>query len=129
MFSLEEFEEKLFDISEEIPDEYYANLSGGIIVSPECKIHPKSHGDELCIMGEYCIRSESWRYIILYYGSFAKQYAASSDDFWEKRMREVLQHELKHHWESQAGLRGLEIQDKIDIAKYLDRKKKQQEKK
>ena len=124
MFTFDEFEEKVFDISEEIPDEFYANLSGGIIVSRQRKIHPKSVGSELCIMGEYVARSDIWRYIIIYYGSFVQQYANMDDAYWIKRIREVLEHELKHHWESQAGLRGLEIQDKIDLQNYLDRRRK-----
>ena len=122
MFTFDEFEEKVFDISEEIPDEFYANLSGGIIVSRERKIHPKSSGAELCIMGEYCVRSDLWRYIVIYYGSFVQHYASFNDGYWIKRIREVLEHELKHHWESQAGLRNLEIQDRIDLQRYLDSK-------
>ena len=124
MFTFDEFEEKVFDISEEIPEEFYANLTGGIIVSRARKLHPKSVGEDLCIMGEYTVRNERWRYITIYYGSFAQQYAMMSDDYWITRIREVLEHELKHHWESQAGFRDLEEKDKDFLQNYLNRKKK-----
>lgn len=123
MFTFDEFEEKVFDISEEIPDEFYANLTGGIVVNRACKVHPKSVGRELCIMGEYCVRSERWRYIVIYYGSFVQQYASCDDEYWVRRIREVLEHELKHHWESQAGFRDLEEKDKVDLQSYLNKKK------
>lgn len=53
MMTFEEFEQYLFDVSEQIPDQYYKELNGGIMAREECKIHAQSRGDELCIMGEY----------------------------------------------------------------------------
>ena len=40
-------------LAEELPYEFYRELSGGILLLPEEKRSP--HGDDLCIMGEYMI--------------------------------------------------------------------------
>lgn len=123
MLTYEEFETCLFEISEEIPDQFYRELNGGIIVKEERKIHPQSRGDELCIMGEYCVRQGMGRYIILYYGSFVQQYAHRPDAFWKMEMRHVLEHELTHHLESLAGEKDLEVEDEVELMKYMGGRK------
>ena len=49
-------------LAEELPQEFYRELSGGILLVPEAKRSP--HGPDLLIMGEY-IRSQMGRMIKL----------------------------------------------------------------
>jgi predicted Zn-dependent protease with MMP-like domain len=112
-------------IADGVPEEIYHKLNGGIILSPETKIHPKSVGKELVINGEY--HNEPYgmgRYIILYYGSLMRSYGHLSDEKLMKKVKEVLYHELIHHLESMAGDRSLERSDAEFLDNYL-RKRKQ----
>lgn len=84
------------------------------------KLHRQSvPGHPLYIAGEY-VRSQAMRSVILYYGSFMRLYGYQSFSAISDRIREVLLHELRHHWESLSGERGLEIEDAEHIAAYMD---------
>ena len=121
MLTFEQFEDYLFEAAEQIPKEYYTELNGGIMAREECKIHPDSRGEELCIMGQYCRNHNLGRYIVLYYGSFVHQYSGMPDGYWKSEIKKVLEHELTHHLESLAGEKDLEIDDKIQLMQYLQR--------
>lgn len=105
-------------LAEELPEEFYRDLNGGILLVPEAKRSP--HGPDLLIMGEY-IRSSLGRMIKIYYGSFEQMYSHLDEQQLTEQLREVLRHEFTHHIESLAGERGLEIKDEIQIREYLDR--------
>lgn len=110
-------------IAEEIPAELFQDLNQGIILLPEYKIHPESRGtNRLYIMGEY-VRSMAGRHIVIYYGSFEKVYSGYSIETIEEKLRETLYHEFIHHLESLAGEKDLEIEDKINLAKYKEKQK------
>ncbi|WIV11460.1 metallopeptidase family protein [Proteiniborus sp. MB09-C3] len=120
--TIEEIHEILDDIAEEIPDYFFEQLNGGIILLPEYKIHPESRDvDTLYIMGEYS-RSLTGRHIAIYYGSFKKVYSDVSMRALRNKLKDTLLHEFTHHLESLAGERGLEIKDFQDMQEY--RKKK-----
>lgn len=104
-------------LAEELPQEFYRELSGGILLVPEAKQSP--HGPDLLIMGEY-IRSQMGRMIKIYYGSFEQMYSWMDEETLTEQLREVLRHEFTHHIESLAGERGLEIKDEQQIRDYLD---------
>ena len=104
-------------LAEELPPEFYRDLSGGIVLMPEAKASP--HGPDLLIMGEYC-RSQMGRMIKIYYGSFERMYSWMDEEQLTEQLREVLRHEFTHHIESLAGERGLEIKDEQQIRAYLD---------
>ncbi len=114
-----EFEAAVGRISLSLPDELFEKLNGGIIVSPETKLHKKSVPENpLYIAGEYT-RSPSMRLITVYYGSFMRLYGHLDNAAIEERIDEVLRHELRHHWESLSGECGLEIEDADSIDDYL----------
>ncbi|MCL2106504.1 MAG: metallopeptidase family protein [Oscillospiraceae bacterium] len=119
MHSIDDVERILEEIAEELPEGFFRQLNGGIILLEEAKIHPRAPG--LCIMGEYSRRHDLGRYITIYYGSFARVYGHAPEAYLRKKLRETLLHEFTHHLESLAGERGLEIQDRIDLAKYLEK--------
>jgi len=119
MVSIDRVGDILDMLAEELPQEFYRELSGGILLMPEMKQSP--HGDDLCIMGEY-IRSQSGRMIKIYYGSFERMYGWMDEEQLTEQLREVLRHEFTHHIESLAGERGLEKKDEAQLREYYRRK-------
>ena len=63
------------------------------------------------------------RYIVIYYGSFERVYGYLSDEALKKQMEKTLRHEFRHHMESRAGLRDLEIADRMQMEDYENQKK------
>lgn len=127
MISFDEVGIILDDIAAELPEDFYRDLNGGIILSPEIKTHSESNEPNyLYILGEYHNEQRGLgRYIIIYYGSFIKLYPYLQPDQQRERLRKVLLHEFTHHLESLAGERGLEIKDRIDLEKYKKRFKRE----
>ena len=119
MVSFERFEEILEELVHEIPDEYYVELNGGVFARTMWKIHPKSRGSELSVLGEYHIDYGLGRFVVLYYGSFQHVCPDVPEKDYRARMKSVLEHELTHHLESLAGQKDLEIKDAIQIHDYM----------
>ena len=119
MLSIEEVEVMLNEIAEEIPEDLYQGLNGGIILLPEAKLHPKRRADDLYIMGEYYNTYNLGKYIAIYYGSFAQLHGHLPADLLRERLKKTLIHEFVHHVEALAGERGLEIKDAEAMARYL----------
>ncbi len=110
-------------LAEELPQEFYRDLNGGILLVPECKQSP--HGPDLMILGEYIVSGNMGRMIKIYYGSFERMFGHVSEARLTEELREVLRHEFTHHIESLAGERGLEIKDEQQIRDYLERHRRQ----
>lgn len=127
MFTIDETNEMLNEIADTIPLDLYRELSGGIILLPQAKMHPKAVDDDLYILGEYCTSSIG-KYIRIYYGSFAKVYGhITSREYYYEQLRRVLVHEIRHHNEALAGYKDLILYDEDRINEYLNRKKKEKE--
>ena len=48
------------------------------------------------------------------------EYCGRTDEaFWQKKIREVLRHEFRHHMEGRSGIRDLEYEDQKEIEEYL----------
>lgn len=114
----------LYEIAETIPEIFFKDLNGGIHASAEEKLHPKALDNDLWILGEYCRNKYLGRYIRIYYGSFMRVYGNRSKDFIRERLRKNVLHEFRHHLESLAGERELEIEDGIRLAAYGRKRKK-----
>lgn len=122
--SFDEIRELLDEIAEEVPEAFYRELHGGIILIPEEKKHRESkHSGNLYIMGEYH-RNAMGRKILIYYGSFKKMYSKASMEALRKKLKDTLFHEFTHHIESLAGERGLERKDEEKMQKYRQRRSK-----
>ena len=119
-----EFLEILEEISAELPPAFFQELNGGIIMHPEEKRHPESTAPPLWIMGEYSHGSSMGRYINIYYGSFCNVYGNLGRQAMKKKIRHTVLHEFRHHLESLAGEKDLEIEDAVNLYryKYGDRK-------
>lgn len=122
LVTIDEMEEMLEEIAGGLPEVFYKELNGGILLLPERRMHPKAVGDDLYIMGEYHRGGSQGRYIVIYYGSFAAVYGGAAPSVVRRKLEETLKHEFTHHLESLAGERGLEKQDERDMARYLSRK-------
>ena len=112
MISIDRFEEILSDLAEEIPQSFYEELNGGIVVEPGYLLHPEDR--------QYRIDPAMGKYIVMYYGSFKRAYRHLDEDELTEEMRKVLRHEFRHHVEGRAGVRDLEVWDAEQIAMYKE---------
>jgi predicted Zn-dependent protease with MMP-like domain len=119
MITIDEMQIILDEIAMEIPQEFYKDLNGGIILLPQGKLHKRSVDDDLYVMGEYRNEKISGRYIVVYYGSVAKLYGSASRNRLKNKLRSIVKHEFLHHFESLAGERQLEIEDEHQMQTYL----------
>lgn len=122
MISIEEMEEMLDEIAGGIPQEFYKELNGGIILLPEAKLNPNGRRNDLYILGEYHRGGSMGRYITIFYGSFSQVYGHLGKEALKDQLERTLKHEFTHHIESLAGERGLEIKDARYMAEYLNRR-------
>ena len=118
MVTIEKFEIMVAEITQTLPADFFRELNGGIIIREERKIHPESVGEQLSIMGEYQRHRHLGRSIVIYYGSFMAVCGHYSESQLCARLRKTILHEFRHHLESLAGEKDLEIEDAIQIAKY-----------
>ena len=65
MLSLEEYQKIVSELMDELPEEFYRNLNGGVIVSEALVIPDYARGNDLYAMGQYLIYS-GMRQIVLY---------------------------------------------------------------
>lgn len=118
VLSIEEFEELANELYDEIPPKFLEGLSGGIIISEEAEQRDPDLPD-VYILGEYVEDPYGLgRYIVLYYGSFAKLFADEPPEVWEEELWETMLHEIRHHIESLAGLNDLDIEDAMQLAEF-----------
>src|SRR6056297_453319 len=128
MISIKEMEEMLNEIAEELPQQIYNRLNGGIILLPETKQNRKREASNLYILGQYHHGGVMGRYISIYYGSFRRVYGHLSKGDLRKKLMHTLKHEFTHHLESMAGEKDLEIEDAKFIKDYFEKKNKNNKK-
>lgn len=117
MISIDEMTDMLDEIAESFPPALFVNLNGGINVLPDVKTNPRGQG--LYILGEYHRDSIFGRSIIIYYGSITLIYEHVGKEQMKAQLSSILKHEFRHHLESLAGDRSLEIDDEQWIRKFL----------
>lgn len=119
MYTIDETEAMLNEIAEEMPQEFYKELSGGIVLREEVKLDSKSKAKDLYILGEYHSDSRLGNFIAIYYGSIIETFSKSSVEDYKEELRSVLKHEFRHHLETMAGLMDLEVEDEMEMQEYL----------
>lgn len=118
MVTYDEAAAMLEAVLDEVPDELFKGLSGGVILAEEFKLHPNSIPQRpLYIMGEYRNNSLG-RNIVLYYGSFSRVFAYRTRQEFEDRLRHTFKHELRHHLEKMSGINTLNKYDDDKMAMY-----------
>ncbi len=121
MITTAEYQKIVSELLDELPEEFFRELSGGVIVS---EAHPSpdyAQGDDLYTMGLYKVFS-GVRQIIMYKGSFDRVYPRADAAAAKKLLRGVLRHEFRHHLEYLAGVHdasSLEAADEREKRAYL----------
>ena len=123
MISIEEYRTIISELMDELPEEFYKGLSGGVIVSEAMVIPDYARNNDLYTMGHYQV-SSGIRQIVMFKGSFDLAYPQA--DAIEARgiLRGILRHEFRHHLESMGRIRNsssLEAQDEREKESYLAR--------
>jgi len=117
MLEFEEAREYLTQLADELPQDIFDRLNGGIVLIPDTRYD--AHG--FLTLGMYNVQPMGLgRYITIHYGSLVQAYGNESVELFKKKLKDVLYHELVHHIEHMAGDRSLEVQDEIDKARMLN---------
>ncbi|MCL2493619.1 MAG: metallopeptidase family protein [Clostridiales bacterium] len=119
--TIDEMQDVLDELAEELPEAFYRDLNGGIVLLPEAREseYTQRPGD-LYTLGEYHRGGGLGNYIKIYYGSFERIFGTLSDEAMKMELRKTLRHEFRHHLENLAGEDGLEIEDEIYLRNYLE---------
>lgn len=121
MISTEEYQEIISELMDELPEAFFRELTGGVIMSEALVIPDYARGDDLCTLGQYQVYY-GVRQIVMFKGSFDRLYP--NVDVAQARgiLRGVLRHEFRHHIEFLGGIRNsssLEAEDERKKQTYL----------
>ena len=123
MISTETYRTIVFELMDELPDEFFRELSGGVIVSESYEIPDYACGNDLYTLGKYRFFS-GMRQIVMFKGSFDRVYPNADEREAKKLLRSVLRHEMRHHLEYLGGVHdetSLEAEDERQKQLYLSR--------
>ena len=121
MISIDEYRKIVSELLDELPEEFFRRLSGGVIVSEETARPDYAVGDDLYTMGQYQIYA-GIRQIVLYKGSFDRAHPQADQAEARELLRGILRHEFRHHLEFLGNVHNsesLEAQDARDKQAYL----------
>lgn len=122
MITLDRFEELAEEAISDVPEEFFEQLNGGIVIVDRLKNHEDSiPAHPLYVMGEYTQSRMMGRHILLYYGSFMSVYGDIDENALRSVIRATILHEFTHHLESLSGEKDLEIKDEVKLADYKRR--------
>ena len=122
--SIDEYRKIISDLQDELPEEFFRDLNGGVIVSEAMVIPDYARGNDLYTMGQYQVFS-GIRQIVMFKGSFDSVYPHADVEEARKILRGILRHEFRHHLEALGGIHNsssLEAQDERKKQAYLSRK-------
>ena len=119
LYSIDEVNDMLDEIADELPDEIFNGLNGGVSLLPGAKLSHADPSGSLYTLGEYR-HDQMGRYIVLYYGSIRAVHGLDTRDELYANLKKLLTHELTHHVESLAGQRDLEHKDERRLEEYLE---------
>ena len=123
MVSLEEFEMMAGEIADNIPEQFYEGLNGGILLKEEMRLHPISRENApVYVMGLY-VRDLLGCRIEIYYGSFLITCERFSKERIYKQLKQTIYHEFEHHVETMCGNIDLILKDEEELDKMKKRGK------
>lgn len=123
MLDMDTFRDLVADLLDELPLEFFRELSGGVIVSEECMIPDYAKANDITTMGTYAVY-QGGKQITIYKGSFDKVYPRATEEEMKGILRGVIRHEFRHHLEFLGGIRNsksLEAEDERERLAYLRR--------
>ncbi len=103
MLNIEEFKRIISELMDELPEEIYKDLNGGVIVSEAPVIPDYARGNDIYVMGHYQVYS-GIRQIVMFKGSFDRVYPYADADRARELLRGILRHEFRHHLEFLGGV-------------------------
>ena len=121
MISLQEYKAIITDLLDELPREFFRDLSGGVIVSEAVVIPDYARSSDIYTLGQYQV-TYGIRQIQMYKGSFDRLYPQADAAEARPLLRGVLRHEFRHHLESIGGIHNsssLEAKDEREKQAYL----------
>ena len=124
MITTEQYNNIITELLDELPEEFFRELSGGVIVSEALVIPDYAQGNDLYTMGQYQIYS-GIRQIVMFRGSFNRAHPNVDLSEAKDLLREILRHEFRHHLEYLGGVHNsssLEAEDERRKREYLSRK-------
>ena len=123
MISTDKYKKIVSELLDELPEAFFRELTGGVIVSEALMIPDYARDNDLYTLGHYRIFS-GVRQIVMYKGSFDRAYPQAEEDEARELLRGVLRHEFRHHLEFLAGIHdasSLEAQDEREKRAYLSK--------
>ena len=123
MISTETYKKIVSELLDELPEAFFRELTGGVIVSEALMIPDYARDNDLYTLGHYRIFS-GVRQIVMYKGSFDRAYPQAEEDEARELLRGVLRNEFRHHLEFLAGIHdasSLEAQDEREKRAYLSK--------
>ena len=126
MIDVGEYRQIVSELLDELPEAFFRELSGGVVVSEATVIPDYARENDLYTMGAYKIYS-GIRQVVLYKGSFDRTYPSADADEAKKILRGILRHEFRHHLEFLSGIHdasSLEAEDERKKQAYLSRQTK-----
>ncbi len=121
MISIEKYKIIVSELMDELPIEFFQQLTGGVVISEATVIPDYARGNDLFTLGQYQVFS-GIRQITLFKGSFDRAYPQADDAEARSKLRGILRHEFRHHMESLGGLHNstsLEAEDELKKQAYL----------
>lgn len=121
MLTTEEYKAIVSDLMDELPEAFYRDLTGGVIMSEALVIPDYARGNDLYTLGQYQV-CYGVRQIVMFKGSFDRLYPNVSAAEARDILRGVLRHEFRHHIEFLGGIHNsasLEAEDARKKRAYL----------
>ena len=123
MISTDEYKAIISDLMDELPEEFFRKLTGGVIMSEALAIPDYARENDLYTLGQYQVYY-GVRQIVLFKGSFDRLYPHADVSEARAILRGVLRHEFRHHIEFLGGIHNsssLEAEDAREKQAYLAR--------
>ena len=123
MISTEAYKAIVSDLMDELPEAFFRDLTGGVILSEALVIPDYAKGNDLYTLGQYQV-CYGVRQIVMFKGSFDRLYPNADVPEAREILRGVLRHEFRHHIEFLGGIHNsssLEAEDERQKQAYLAR--------
>ena len=128
MIGTEEYKTIVSELMDELPEEFFRELTGGVIMSEALAVPDYARGNDLCTLGQYQV-CYGVRQIVMFKGSFDRLYPNAGVSEAREILRGVLRHEFRHHLEFLGGIHNsssLEAEDARKKRDYLARHEAQE---